>query len=154
MFNLSIPWWSFIIRGVVVYSFVLIFLRLTGKRQTGQLSTFDLVLLLLISNAVQNSMNGGDSSLIGGLISAATLLILNFFIAYIAYKNKKISNFIEGRPEVIIHNGKIYEEVLKKEKITHNELDSALRQAGCNTINEVHFAILESNGTITVKKKN
>ncbi|MEI6079497.1 MAG: YetF domain-containing protein [bacterium] len=153
MFNLSIPWWTFIIRGVVVYGFILVLLRLTGKRQIGQMAPFDLVLLLLISNTVQNSMNGGDNSLIGGLISAATLLILNFAVAQLTFKNKRLANIVEGRPEVIIHDGILYSDVLKSEKITHEELESALRQAGCNSISEVHFAILENNGTITVKKK-
>ena len=154
MFNLSIPWWTFIIRGVVVYVFILVLLRVTGKRQIGQMAPFDLVLLLLISNTVQNSMNGGDNSLIGGLISAATLLVLNFAIAQFTYKSKRLATIVEGRPEVIIHNGILYGDVLKNEKITHEELESALRQAGCNSISEVYFAILENNGTITVKKKN
>jgi len=154
MFSLSVPWWTFIVRGVVVYLFVLIFLRLTGKRQMGQLAPFDLVLLLLISNTVQNSMNAGDNSLIGGLISAATLLLLNFFIGRMTYKNKALAGFVEGRPEVIIHDGHVYGSVLKSEKISYADLESALRQAGCDSVKEVHFAILENNGTITIKKKN
>ena len=89
MFNMSVPWWEFVVRGVVVYTFLLIILRLTGKRQIGQLSAFDLVLLLILSNAVQNSMNAGDNSLIGGLVVAATLVTLNFLVGYISFKSKK-----------------------------------------------------------------
>jgi uncharacterized membrane protein YcaP (DUF421 family) len=154
MFNMSVPWWTFIVRAVVVYAFVLIFLRVTGKRQMGQLAPFDLVLLLLISNTVQNSMNAGDNSLVGGLISAASLLILNFIVGKLTYNSKKIADIVEGRPEVLIHNGHLYEAVLKKEEISHDDLESALRRAGCNSIAEVHFAILENNGAITIKKKN
>ena len=154
MFNMSVPWWNFVIRAVVVYAFVLIFLRATGKRQMGQLAPFDLVLLLLISNTVQNSMNAGDNSLIGGLISAASLLILNFMVGRFTYNNKKLADIVEGRPEVIIHNGHLYDAVLKKEQISHDDLESAIRRAGCNSIAEVHFAILENNGAITIKKKN
>ncbi|MEI6093020.1 MAG: YetF domain-containing protein [bacterium] len=154
MFSLSIPWWSFVIRGLIVYSFILIFLRLTGKRQIGQFAPFDLVLLLLISNTVQNSMNGGDNSLLGGLISAATLLTLNYIVGYIAYKNKKLASVIEGKPEVIIHNGHLFKNILKSERITYNDLESAIRRAGCNSISEVRVAILENNGTIVVKKKD
>jgi uncharacterized membrane protein YcaP (DUF421 family) len=153
MFNLSVPWWTFIIRAIVVYLFILIFLRITGKRQMGQLAPFDLVLLLLISNTVQNSMNAGDNSLIGGLISAASLLILNFIVGKLTYNNKKLADIVEGRPEVLIHNGHLYESVLKKEEISHDDLESALRRAGCNSIAEVQFAILENNGAITIKKK-
>ena len=98
-------------------------------------------------------MNGGDNSLIGGLISAATLLLLNFFIGRVTYKNKALAGIVEGRPEVIVHDGHVYNAVLKAEKISYEDLESALRQAGCNSIKEVHFAILENNGAITIKKK-
>jgi len=154
MLNVSIHWWDFVIRAVVVYAFVLVFLRVTGKRQMGQLAPFDLVLLLLISNAVQNSMNGGDTSLVGGLISAATLLFFNFLVGRLTYRNKMLAGLVEGRPEVIIHDGHVYENILRAEKISHDDLESALRRAGCSSTKEVHFAILENNGTITVKKKD
>src|SRR5437868_14356616 len=88
MFNMAIPWWELIVRSVVVYAFLLVLLRLTGKRQVGQLAPFDLVLLLVLSNAVQNSMNAGDNSLIGGLIAAATLVGLNFLVGFATYRNK------------------------------------------------------------------
>jgi len=151
---MSLHWWDFFIRAVVVYAFILLFLRLTGKRQLGQLAPFDLVLLLLISNAVQNSMNGGDNSLVGGLISAITLLLLNFLVGRLTYKNKALAGLIEGRPEVIIHDGHVYDSILRAEKISHDDLESALRRAGCSSTKDVHFAILENNGVITVKKKN
>ncbi len=153
MLNMSLHWWDFFIRAVVVYAFILLFLRLTGKRQLGQLAPFDLVLLLLISNAVQNSMNGGDNSLVGGLISAVTLLLLNFLVGRLTYKNRVLAGLIEGKPEIIIHDGHVYENILKAEKISHDDLESALRRAGCDSTKDVHFAILENNGVITVKKK-
>lgn len=154
MFHMSVHWWEFVIRAAVVYCFVLIFLRVTGKRQMGQLAPFDLVLLLLISNTVQNSMNAGDNSLVGGLISAASLLLLNFFIGRFTYKHKAFAGLVEGKPEVIIHDGHVYDAILKAEKISYADMESALRQAGCNSIKEVHFAILENNGVITIKKRN
>ena len=86
MWNLAIPWWELIVRSAVVYGFLLILLRLTGKRQVGQLAPFDLVLLLVLSNAVQNSMNGGDNSLIGGLISAFVLVGLNYVIGVVTFR--------------------------------------------------------------------
>src|SRR5215470_8456949 len=90
MFQLAIPWFEFVLRAAIVYVFLLGLLRVTGKRQVGQLAPFDLVLLLVLSNAVQNSMNGGDNSLVGGLISAATLVALNYGVGLLAYRNKKL----------------------------------------------------------------
>ncbi len=150
MWNIAIPVWELILRGGVVYVFLLILLRITGKRQVGQMAPFDLVLLLVLSNAVQNSMNGGDNSLVGGLISATTLVGLNFFIGLMTFKSKKLEAIIEGRPQVLVHNGKLFEDVMASAKLTHHELDSALRQAGCNCVEEVHTAILENNGSISV----
>ena len=146
MFNMAIPWWEFILRGVVVYGFLLILLRITGKRQVGQLAPFDLVLLLVLSNAVQNSMNGGDNSLVGGLVSATTLVALGFA----TFRSKRLEAIVEGRPQVLVHNGQLYEDVMAKSQLTHHELDAALRQAGCSHIGECHSAILENNGAISV----
>src|SRR5213593_659619 len=109
MWNIAVPVWELIVRSVVVYAFLILLLRLTGKRQVGQLAPFDLVLLLVLSNAVQNSMNAGDNSLIGGLISATTLVGLNFLIGYVTNRSKRIEALVEGRPEILVHNGKLYE---------------------------------------------
>ena len=154
MWNLSLPWWEFIVRGLIVYVFLLVLLRVTGKRQVGQLAPFDLVLLLVLSNAVQNAMNGGDNSILGGVLSATTLVGINFLVGYAAYRSKALEVFIEGRPEVLIHNGYLYKRMMAKAQITHHELNAALRQAGVSCIEEVHSAILENNGTITVTPKS
>ncbi len=150
MWTLSLPWWEFVARAAVVYVFVIALLRLTGKRQTGQMEPFDLVLLLVLSNAVQNSMNGGDNSVLGGLILAATLVTLNWLTGWITFKSRKAEILIEGRPELLIHNGKVFEQALRKEKLTHAELMIALRREGCLSINEVRAAFMESNGSISV----
>ena len=154
MWNLAIPWWELIVRSAVVYGFLLILLRLTGKRQVGQLAPFDLVLLLVLSNAVQNSMNGGDNSLIGGLISAFVLVGLNYVIGVVTFRSKRLESIIEGRPQIIIHNGQLFEDVMARAKLTHHELDAALRQSGCASVHEVHAAILENNGSISVVPRN
>src|ERR1700709_541142 len=106
MWKMSLVWYEFIIRSVIVYLFLIVLLRVTGKRQVGQLAPFDLVLLLVLSNAVQNSMNGGDNSLVGGLISATTLIGMNWVNGFATYRSKKLEALIEGRPEVLIHNGR------------------------------------------------
>jgi uncharacterized membrane protein YcaP (DUF421 family) len=153
MWTLSVAWWELILRSLIVYAFLLALLRITGKRQVGQLAPFDLVLLLVLSNAVQNAMNGGDNSVIGGIISAATLVTLNFFVGYVTYRNKRLEVLIEGQPEVLIHNGRLFEKVMARAQLTHHELNAALRQAGCLSVAEVHCAILENNGTITVTQR-
>jgi uncharacterized membrane protein YcaP (DUF421 family) len=150
MFNIALPVWEFILRAVVVYLFLLVVLRLTGKRQIGQLAPFDLVLLLVLSNAVQNSMNGGDNSLVGGLLSAGTLVVLNYGVGYAIFRNKTLEAMVEGRPQVVIHNGRVFEDVMKRAKLTHHELSAALRRAGCACADEVQTAILENNGSISV----
>src|SRR5215831_7678945 len=120
MFQLAIPWFEFVVRGVIVYVFLLVLLRLTGKRQVGQLAPFDLVLLLVLSNAVQNSMNGGDNSLIGGLISATTLVLLNALVSLATYRSKRLEDLVEGQPMVLIHNGKLYDRVMDQAKLTRH----------------------------------
>src|SRR6476469_3776496 len=153
MLNMTVPWWELVLRRVLVYLFLIVLLRITGKRQVGQLAPFDLVLLLVLSNAVQNSMNGGDNSLTGGLVSAATLIALNYLVGIATFRSKRIETLVEGRPEVLVHNGKLFEDVLARAQLTRHELNSALRQAGCTCVEEVHTAILENNGAISVTSR-
>src|SRR5260221_454064 len=123
MWKTDIDWWQFPVRAVVVYLFLLLLLRLTGKRQVGQLAPFDLVLLLVLSNAVQNSMNGGDNSVTGGLILAVTLVALNGGVGWMTYRSKRLEALIEGRPVILIHNGKIDHETMRKSQMTIHELE-------------------------------
>lgn len=151
MFSMSVPWWELVVRGVVVYLFLITLLRITGKRQIGQLSPLDLVLLLILSNAVQNSMNAGDNSLIGGLISAATLVALNYLIEFATMKNRKLEQIVDGRPQVLIHEGQLFQDVIDKAKITRLEVESTMRQNGYFDIKDVKLAILENNGKVSVQ---
>lgn len=153
MWQLAVPALELILRASICYVFLLVLLRVTGKRQIGQLSPFDLVLLLVLSNAVQNAMNGGDNSVTAGLILAGTLVALNSLVGYLTYRSKKIEALVEGRPEVLIHNGKLFEDVLARERLTHHELNAALREAGCASAEDVHCAVLETNGQISVVAK-
>src|SRR5947209_4903324 len=132
----TIHWWELILRSVIVYLFLILLLRLTGKRQVGQLAPFDLVLLLVLSNAVQNSMNGGDNSIQGGLLSATTLVLLNYAVGLLTYKSKKLEAIIEGRPQLLIHDGKLFEDVMAASKLTRHELQASLRQAGCTCVED------------------
>src|SRR5258707_3148023 len=130
MWNLAIPWWEFIVRGLIVYVFLIGLLRLTGRRQIGQLAPFDLVLLLVLSNAVQNAMNGGDNSVIGGMISAVTLVGVNWIVGLLTYRSKRLEALVEGRPEVLIRHGKLFQQTLERAKLTRHEVMTALREAG------------------------
>ena len=150
MWQMSVPWWELVLRPFVVYLVILTLLRLTGKRQVGQLSPYDLVLLLVLSNAVQNSLGGGDESLIGGLIAATTLVVLNYIVGYLTYKSRTIEIIAEGRPQVLIQRGRLIEEVRRGAHLSEYELQSALRQHGCETVEEVRCAVIETNGAITV----
>jgi uncharacterized membrane protein YcaP (DUF421 family) len=150
MWSIAVPAWELVARAVVVYVFLLVLLRLTGRRQVGQLAPFDLVLLLVLSNAVQNSMNAGDNSLVGGLISAATLVGLNFLVGLATQNDKTIEGIVEGHPQVLIHNGRLFEKVMAAAQLTHHELNAALRRGGCASIEDVHLAVLENNGAISV----
>jgi uncharacterized membrane protein YcaP (DUF421 family) len=150
MWNISVPWWELIVRAAVVYGFLVVLLRLTGKRQVGQLAPFDLVLLLVLSNAVQNSMNAGDNSLVGGLLVAATLVALNWGLGLLTFRSKRLESIVEGRPQVLIHNGALYEDVMARAQLTHHEVLAALRQQGYSSVDEVHSAVLENNGSISV----
>lgn len=153
MWTLAVPWWELVARAAVIYSFLLIVLRLTGRRQVGQLAPFDLVLLLVLSNAVQNAMTGPDNSVAGGMVLCTTLVGLNTLIGFATYRSKFLEGLIEGRPQILIHNGTVDERIMRREKITHHELMASLRAAGCASANEVHFAILENNGHISVQPR-
>ena len=150
MWEMSVPWWEFVLRGVLVYVFLLVFLRLTGKRQTGQYAPFDLVLLLILSNAVQNSMNAGDNSLIGGLISASTLMGCHVVLANLTFRFAWLERLIDGTPRVLVDQGKVHTELMHKELLSTEDLEAALRAGGCLHLHEVERATIETNGQISV----
>ena len=154
MFAMSVPWWEFVIRGIAVYAFLLVFLRLTGRRQYAQYDLFDMILLLILSNAVQNSMNAGDNSLIGGLISAITLIASHTVLAQLSYRSRWVSRLLDGLPKRLINNGTVNQEVMKSELVTAEDLKAALRAAGCLHTYEVELATIETNGQITIVMRN
>jgi uncharacterized membrane protein YcaP (DUF421 family) len=150
MWNVSLHPLEFVLRGIVVYVFLLVILRLTGKRQVGQLAPFDLVLLLVISNAVQNAMNGGDNSVTGGIILCITLVGMNWLVGYVSTRSKTFATLVEGRPTVLIHEGKIQQKAMRRARMTMHELMAGLRAEGLAGPEEVRTAMLENNGRITV----
>jgi uncharacterized membrane protein YcaP (DUF421 family) len=145
--------WEKVMRAAVVYIFLLIAFRLTGKRQVGQMTTFDLVVVLVISNVLQNAMIGADNSVAGGILGAAVILIVNFIIAEIAVRSRRAERILEPEPTVLIVNGKIIEKNLRKELISSADLHSALRKDGIISSEDVKLAVLEPNGAISIVKK-
>ncbi len=153
MWKLAVPWWELIARALIIYVFLLVLLRLTGKRQVGQLAPFDLVLLLVLSNAVQNAMNGGDNSITAGLLLALTLIVLNVGMANLTWRSRRLEALFEGKPRVLIHNGKLQLRLLARERITRHELMAALRDAGVSKLEDVGVAVLETSGHISVQPR-
>jgi uncharacterized membrane protein YcaP (DUF421 family) len=150
---MTMNWWELIGRGLLVYFFLILLLRSTGKRQIGQMSPFDLVLLMVLSNAVQNSMSGGDNSVTAGLILAVTLVAANWIVGKVTSSSKMMEQLIDGDPQVLFHNGKVYDTILKNAQITRQELIAAVHKAGYADLENIHAAILENDGTISVIPK-
>jgi len=148
MFALGLPIAEKIVRPLIVYVFLIIGLRLAGKRELAQLNPFDLVVLLTLSNAVQNAIIGDDNTVTGGLIGAATLLTVNHFVVRYLYGHDRLEHLVEGDPDVLIDNGVVQLDRLKKELITLSELQSSAHKQGFATLDEVDRAILEPGGTI------
>ncbi len=149
----SFPHWEFVVRAVIVYCWVLFLLRLGGKRQVGQMGVGEFVAILLISNAVQNAMNGGDNSITGGLILATVLIALSIAVEYATYKSKRAEAIIQGRPTVLVRNGHILHRNLEKERLSVHELKVLLRKQGIHNLGEVEEAVLESDGFVSITRK-
>jgi uncharacterized membrane protein YcaP (DUF421 family) len=149
MFVLALPVAEKILRPVAVYFFLVIGLRLAGKRELAQLNPFDLVVLLTLSNTVQNAIIGDDNSITGGVIGAATLLLVNYLVVRFLFRHERLDQFVEGEACVLIENGKILEDKLTQEVLTRQELEAAAHKQGFGDLKEVDRAVLEPSGTIS-----
>lgn len=149
MFVVGLPVLEKILRPVIVYMFLVIGLRLSGKRELAQLNPFDLIVLLTLSNTVQNAIIGDDNSVTGGIIGAASLLAINYLVVRFLYGHRKLEQIVEGRADVLVENGRVYRERLKKELITLEELEAAARKQGFESLADVRECILEPGGTLS-----
>ena len=138
-----------VLRAVVVYGFLLAALRLAGRRELAQMTSFDLVLLLVLSNAVQNSLNAGDNSLVGGIVSALALLLLNWAVAFATWRWRRVERVVQGRPIRIVSDGRVHLGALRRELLTASELRSALRKQGIMRISDCRQVVLEPDGTLS-----
>lgn len=152
-FDLSMPWWEFMLRAVVVYVVLLCLVRLSGKRSVGQFTPFDMILIVLLGTAVQNSLIGEDYSLFGGLILAATLIGMNWLVGLLSARSERADRLIEGSPVLLARDGQVFGEVLRREQVSPREFEQALRQAGCTEVDDVALAVLETNGHISVIRR-
>jgi len=153
MWHMSLPFWQFIIRGSIIYIFVLFLIRISGKREIGQMGAGEFVAILLVSNAVQNAMNGGDNSITAGLILSTVIIGLSTLFAYLALQSRVLDHLIKGQPTTLIRDGRIIARNARREFISQSEIQSALEAQGVDDIKQVKLAILESDGKIVVREK-
>ena len=154
MFHVPLPLIEKILRPVIVYLCLIVFLRLFGKRELAQLNPFDLVVLLSLSNTVQNAMIGDDNSVTGGIVGALSLLAINWLLMWVLYRTPKVNAALEGKKSTLIRGGVVDEAELKKQILTHEELISVLNKNGFNDPADVEMCVLEPNGTFYVKGKS
>jgi len=153
MWNLAVPWWELIVRSAVIYFALIVALRLFGKRQIGQFTIFDLVLILLVANAVQPAMTGPDNSLLGGLIIIGSLVVVDGLLAMARARIPIVNELLEPKPTVIAEDGKWLPKALEFEDVTLEDGEMALREHGIADIEEVQLAVLEADGSISVVPK-
>ena len=152
MFDMQLPWWEFIVRGAVVYCALLLMVRISGKRTVGQFTPFDLLVVMLLSEAVSNSLSGSDDSLIGGLIVASTLVALNVGIAVATANSKKIADLVDGTAVLLGREGRIFDDVRKASRVSEHDIAQALREADC-ALEDMQCIFLEADGSISVLQK-
>jgi uncharacterized membrane protein YcaP (DUF421 family) len=153
MFHLGLPWAEKIIRPIFVYIFLIVGLRLAGKRELAQLNAFDLVVLLTISNTVQNAIIGDDNSVTGGILGAATLLSVNYAVVRFMYSHERLERLVEGSPDVLIENGVVSFDNCRRELMTLSDLQVAAHKQGLASLEEVDRAVLEPGGTVSFTAK-
>ena len=152
MLDLSRPWWEFIVRASAVYVFLMAMVRLSGKRAIGQFTPFDLLVVMLLSEAVSNALSGGDDSLVGGLIGATTLIVLNGLAGFAGSHSRRVEAWLEGEPVLIARDGKPLEAVMRRHRLGALDLEKALREEDCE-LDAVKCAFLETDGSISIIKK-
>jgi uncharacterized membrane protein YcaP (DUF421 family) len=153
MFRLTLPLLEKMLRPVLVYIFLVIVLRIFGKRELAQLNPFDLVVLLSLSNTVQNAIIGDDNTVTGGLVGAFTLLLINYFVVRFVFKHRRLDQLVEGTPTVLIENGRLLEDNLAKELLTESELQTVAHRQGFTRLDEVESCVLEPGGTFFLQGK-
>jgi len=152
MFHLSTPWWELVVRALLVYLALMLMVRLSGKRTVGQFTPFDLLVVMLLSEAVSNALSGGEESVAGGLIVATTLVLLNLGVSVASARFYKVEMVVEGSPVLVARDGEVFRHVLKREHVGLGDFEKALRENDCE-LRDLRCAFLETDGTISIMKK-
>ncbi len=153
MFELQLPWWELVLRGVIVYIAVLVMMRISGKRTVGEFTPFDVIVLMLLSEAASNSMTGGEESVQGGLIVVATLIGLNYLSAFLSTRSRMVDKLLQGRPVVLIRRGKVIKDALLANNMPENDLREAMRSQAIRRYEDVELALLEPDGEVSFFKR-
>jgi uncharacterized membrane protein YcaP (DUF421 family) len=150
MFDLQLTLGEKVIRAVVIYLFLVVALRLVGKRELTQLNTLDFVVLLAVANAVQNGLIGADNTVTGAVVGATVLFLVDGALAFVVYRSRKAQRVIEGTPTLLVRNGQALDDALKREELSHDDLLAALQSAGTQTVEDARMAWLEPSGKVVV----
>jgi uncharacterized membrane protein YcaP (DUF421 family) len=149
MLDMDLPWWEFVVRALAVYLLLLVMVRLTGRRTVGQFTPFDLLVVVLLSEAVSNSLNGGDESLVGGLIAAGTLVAVNFLVALASSRSARVEKLVDGSAVLIGRDGEFFDQVVRRYRLSQSDLEEALREHDCPRA-DMKRAFLEADGEISI----
>lgn len=152
MFDLQAAWWELPLRALIVYATLLVFVRVSGRRTVGQFTPFDLLVVMLLSESVSEGLSGGEKSVTGGLLSALTLIILNMAVAFFTSRSKGVQGLVEGNAALIGKDGRLFHEVLRRERVPLSDVEQALREADCD-LSQMKRAFLEADGKISILQK-
>jgi len=152
MFELHAPWWELPLRAAIIYGALLAMVRFSGRRTVGQFTPFDLLVVMLLSESVSSGLSGGEESVTGGLLAAATLVALNVLIAFATSRSARLQTLMEGRPVLVGRDGKIFADILKKHRVPMSDVEQALREADCEQA-QMKYACLEADGKISILKE-
>ncbi|WP_295643636.1 YetF domain-containing protein [uncultured Methylibium sp.] len=153
MFELSMPWWEFPVRAALIYGVLLLLIRVSGKRTVGQFTPFDLLVVMLLSESVSNGLSGGDDSVTGGLLAAASLILLNVVVAVGTARSSGFQQLVEGRAVLIGRDGQLFDDVLRKSNVPRLDVERALREADCD-LKDMQCAFLEADGRVSILKES
>jgi uncharacterized membrane protein YcaP (DUF421 family) len=153
MFSLSVPWWEIVLRAALIYVVLFALIRIAGKREVGELSPFDLVFLLVIAEQASQALSGGDKSILGAGIGLVTMFTLNLAVTYLTARIPRAERVLEGKPRFLVAGGKVDYETMRREAVSKNELLAALRDKGCLRPSQADWAVLETDGTISVRPR-
>jgi uncharacterized membrane protein YcaP (DUF421 family) len=153
MFDLQNPWWELPLRASIIYAALLIMVRISGRRTVGQFTPFDLLVVMLLSESVSNGLSGGEESVTGALLGAATLVVLNLLVGVATARSQRVQTMVEGRPILVGRDGKVFDDVLKAQRVSASDVDQALREADCDR-QDMRYAFLEADGQISILKES